>query len=444
MNPSTILLFEPSNAHTLYPFSVLHPAWELRCGALRLFEKVERQFPDARTFVYAEHERKPQYESFCERFGQKYSMQDIQQNANITGDMLVLQANVLPTMTLWQTMRRTLENMSGLSKPLVFVSHEQPFGAWIPEAAMQALQASDVPPTPHQISSLQGAFYDDAKTTHVEAHVITHLWDALKWNGDAIQDDARLFNLGAGEEISDAQGVFTINIERIALGQNVRIAPMTVLDASRGPIILEDGVDIMAQSTLIGPCAVGKYSVMKIGTKLYENTSIGEQCKVGGELKNTILQAYANKQHDGCLGYSFLSEWVNLGAGTSVSDLKNNYSRIRVRLPESSVDTSPQAAKEINTGHTSLGMLCGDHSKSGINSMFNTGTVVGVSANVFDGNYPEKFIPSFSWGGRKDSPVFELEKAIELARTVMARRNRTLTAHEEHLLRAEFQRGGRG
>jgi UDP-N-acetylglucosamine diphosphorylase/glucosamine-1-phosphate N-acetyltransferase len=433
MNPQTILLFEPPNAHELYPFSVMHPLWELRCGALRLFEKIQYQFPQTTLVLHAEGERKPHCESFSERF--KYAHRQ-----HVKGDTLILQGNVLPTVTLWQTMRRTLDNISSLAKPLLFVSHEQPYGAWIPANVLRAMQSSELPPTLHQLASLNGALYDDSKTTHVEARLITHLWDALKWNGEAIHDDARFFQCGAGEEISDVQGIFAMNIERIAIGKSVRIAPMVVLDASRGPILLEEGVDIMAQSTLIGPCFVGANSVVKIGAKIYENTSIGEQCKVGGELKNTILQAYANKQHDGCVGYSFLGEWVNLGAGTSVSDLKNNYSRIRARLPQSPTNTSPEATREINTGQTSLGMLCGDHSKSGINSMFNTGTVVGVSANVFDGNYPEKFIPSFSWGGRKDSTRFDVEKAMELARTVMARRGRLLSEQEESLLRAEFRR----
>jgi UDP-N-acetylglucosamine diphosphorylase/glucosamine-1-phosphate N-acetyltransferase len=492
MKPSSILLFEPSAPETLFPFSVLHPSWELRVGALRLFEKVQREFPSARLVFYADASREYHLRSFLARFGgmlaaaqihparQAINPDDVRvddgrsaQDERIgdelaraisyedvfrvhtedirVEDMLVLQANVLPSAALWRTMRRDVEAMreTAIARPLVFTQRGEPIAAWVPRAVLAAGSSERYLPDAHQLSSLRGAWYDTAQEVSVDARIITHLWDALKWNGEAINDDARFFELSEtlaedseplGGEWSVWRGIYVMNADHISLGRNVKIAPSVVLDASAGAVIVDDEVQIMPQATLVGPCYIGKSSVVKIGTKLYEHTSIGEYSKIGGEVKNTIIQAYTNKQHDGCVGYSFLSEWVNLGAGTNVSDLKNNYSRIRVRLPARLPGASRHEYYELQTGQTSLGLLCGDHSKSGINTMFNTGTVVGVSANVFDGNYPEKFIPSFSWGGRSDSPLFETEKAIALARTVMQRRKRTLTVYEEALLRAEANR----
>jgi UDP-N-acetylglucosamine diphosphorylase/glucosamine-1-phosphate N-acetyltransferase len=490
LKPASVLLFEPENYQALYPFSELHPVWELRCGALRLFEKIQQQFPSAELVFHADDARTMHLRSFLMRFFPEYAAtltantfaikptktsveEPVHASAErastpsvataasaAVSDVLVLQGNVLPTQALWQTLARDVEQLRDEhpSKPLVFVHRGHPFAAWIPQAVFLE---SDFMPDTHQLSQLRGALYDAAHEVSVDAHIVTHLWDALRWNGEAIADDERFFKANAWEthgthgaytpasEIpqgfqgtSDAvfQGVFMTNPERIYCAEGVRIDPLTVLDASKGAIILGTGAHVMAQSTIVGPCAIGEFSTVKIGTRLYENTSLGEHCKVGGELKNTIIQAFSNKQHDGCLGYSFLGEWVNLGAGTNVSDLKNNYSRIRVQLPREASADAVRTPVETETGQTSLGMLCGCHAKSGINSMFNTGTVIGVGANIFDGNYPAKYIPAFSWGGRKDSPAFELDKALELARTVMARRKRSLTAPETALLRASHTR----
>ncbi len=203
-----------------------------------------------------------------------------------------------------------------------------------------------------------------------------------------------------------------------------------MLDASQGPIIIGNNVQIMPQATILGPAYIGDNSVIKIGAKLYQNVSIGESCRVGGEVKNSIFQSYANKQHDGFVGDSFLSEWVNLGADTNTSNLKNTYSQIKITIEN----------EEINTGMVFLGLQCGDHTKSGINSMFNTGTVCGISAMLVDEWYQQKFIPSFIWGGGKNSTIYKIEKAIESARIVMQRRGKILTFEEEQLMRKEYKR----
>jgi UDP-N-acetylglucosamine diphosphorylase/glucosamine-1-phosphate N-acetyltransferase len=152
-------------------------------------------------------------------------------------------------------------------------------------------------------------------------------------------------------------------------------------------------------------------------------------CKVGGEVEESVIHSYSNKQHDGFLGHAYLGMWVNLGADTNNSDLKNNYGNVKVVIN----------GRLVDSGSMFVGLTMGDHSKSGINTMFNTGTVVGVSSNVFGAGFPPKFVPSFSWGGSDGQETYELEKSLAVARRVMARRKVTLSAAEESLFRTVFE-----
>ncbi len=389
--PLHIVLTEPQNADALYPFSAMHCAWEVRCGALRLFEKIQRLFPEA-SLSFAG--RDLHLRSFLARTGLA--------NTAPTGRTLVIDAGVVPTRAL----QMHIEEAISTNEPVVFTTSHGPIGFFSP---------SPMPPPA------------DTQSVAVEAQHITYLWDALSHNANAIAHDTQFFS---NTITTVLEGVYCIARERIFLGNNVAIGPCTVLDASEGPIIIGDNARIMPHSTILGPCYIGENSLIKVGAKIYGETSIGEWCKVGGEVENSIIHAYSNKQHDGFLGHSYLGEWVNLGADTNTSDLKNNYGTIRAQL----------RSDDISTGRMFLGLLCGDHTKSGINTMFNTGTVSGVSANIFGGDFPPKSIPSFSWGGRADAPRFDLEKAVALARTVMARRKRTLLPEEEELLRMEFEK----
>lgn len=388
-SPLHIVVQELSDTTLLYPFSALHCVWEVRCGALRLFEKVQCAFPSASlSFVGRDvHTR-----SFLARTGVAPVVP--------VGNTLVLDAAVVMTAALSSELSAAMQQY----ETAVFTVQQQAVGFW-------NVQPNAVP----------------AHTPLVEVHAqrIVYLWDALSLNARALADDSRFF---AHTHSPLPEGVFAVAPDNLFLGAQVSIGACTVLDASEGPIIIADHARVMPHSTVLGPCFVGAHAIVKVGAKIYGETSIGEWCKVGGEVENSIVHAYSNKQHDGFLGHSYLGEWVNLGADTNTSDLKNNYGSIRTHLRSLPVDT----------GRMFLGLLCGDHSKSAINTMFNTGTVVGVSANIFGGDFPPKSIPSFSWGGKADSPRFELDKAVDLARTVMARRKRVLLAEEEELLRLEW------
>jgi len=213
------------------------------------------------------------------------------------------------------------------------------------------------------------------------------------------------------------------------IGEGTKVKPGVVLDAENGPIYIGSNATIFSNAVIEGPAFVGDRSLIKIGAKIYENTSIGEVCKVGGEVEGSIIHSYSNKQHDGFLGHAYLGMWVNLGADTNNSDLKNNYGNVKMVID----------GKAVDTGSMFMGLVMGDHSKSSINTMFNTGTVVGVSSNVYGSGFPPKAVPSFAWGGGGELTTYEIGKAIDVARRVMGRRKMELSPVEEAVLRHVFE-----
>lgn len=290
------------------------------------------------------------------------------------------------------------------------------------EAVVAArLSADRVARLDWEAESLAFPLHELPRHTIDEAVLYGYLWDLIGDNGTRIEEDFSAY--GSESHGIVLSGAHVTNRERLALAEGAVIKPGAVIDTDAGPVILGRNVEVMPNAVIEGPCWIGEGSRIKIGAKIYGQTSIGPRCKVGGEVENTIILGYSNKQHDGFVGHSYLGAWVNLGADTNTSDLKNNYGRIRVAL----------AGREIDTGRMFLGSLIGDHAKTGINTMLNTGTVIGVAANVFGGGYPPKEIASFAWGGH-DRERFQIERAIELARTVHGRRGVPFTDADAELL----------
>lgn len=218
--------------------------------------------------------------------------------------------------------------------------------------------------------------------------------------------------------------------ENIFIEEGVEIRS-AILNASKGPIYIGKYSEIQENSVIIGPCAIGEHAVIHIGAKIRGETTIGPYCKVGGEISNSVLLGYSNKAHDGFLGNSYIGEWSNLGADTNTSNLKNNYSNVRIysEYRESYIDTETQFC----------GTFMGDHSKTGINTMLNTGSVIGVCANIFGGDFPPKHVPSFSWGSSEGFETFQLEKAFEVAERMMARRKVLFTEIDKKILSFVYQ-----
>lgn len=246
-------------------------------------------------------------------------------------------------------------------------------------------------------------------------------------NGAQIKLDFALFS--QGRKSAEIQDPFTAQYarEQIFVGEGVSVRA-AILNAEGGPIILDDGAIIQEGAIIVGPAYIGKNSMVAFGAKIRNNTSLGPNCRVGGEVGNTIFHAYSNKAHDGFLGNSYVGAWCNLGANTNNSNLKNNYKSVGLH--------SYATGTLYDTGEIFCGTFLGDYTKAGISTMFNTGTVVGVSANVYGGGFQSKYVPSFSWGGAAEGYVkYMFSKAIEVIQATMARKEMILSEEEEDILR---------
>jgi UDP-N-acetylglucosamine diphosphorylase/glucosamine-1-phosphate N-acetyltransferase len=252
---------------------------------------------------------------------------------------------------------------------------------------------------------------------------IEQVWQIFSKNGKEIERD--FFNITKGRKsisISNTNTVF--NEKNIFVEEGAEIE-CSVLNAKDGYIYIAKNAIIMENCVIRGSLALGENSQLKVGTTIYGPTTIGFGSKVGGEINNSVIWGNSNKAHDGFLGNSVLGEWCNLGAGTNNSNLKNNY------LPVKLWNYREQSF--VKTGLQFCGLVMGDHSKCGINTMFNTGTVVGLSANIYGTGFPRNFIPSFSWGGAHGLTDYQLNKAIETAQIVLSRRNLEFTDMDNHI-----------
>lgn len=260
--------------------------------------------------------------------------------------------------------------------------------------------------------------------------LILNLWDIFEQNGSQIRAD--FARLTAGRISAPITDPFTRcyapeNIF-VEAGANIRAA---ILNAENGPIYIGRNATINEGSVVIGPFSLGHDSTISWNSKMRNNTTIGPYCKVGGEVGNSVFFGYSNKSHDGFLGNSVIGEWCNLGANVNNSNLKNDYSNVKLH--------SYATGHLEDTGRIFCGLTMGDFTKAGISTMFNTGTVVGVSANVFGAGYQPKFIPSFSWGGADSRfTPYRVEKAVQVAREAFIRRNKAFDKVEEGILRAVF------
>jgi UDP-N-acetylglucosamine diphosphorylase/glucosamine-1-phosphate N-acetyltransferase len=423
---SPVIIFEDPGVKNFYPLTLTRPVCGLLCGALTLADKIRlslKRLGDREGSAWA-----------ADSFGEPvllYHVRDhisplLEGAVRSYGDLIRDSGSAL------------LLNGRALITPemLEAIAPARPAAYWAEGAVVAAVCGAE------QAAGLDGAIgaplgtdiLADLPSVDIQAPIVKYPWDLLRLNGSQIASDLALIQPRPARHAPE--GVHFVNESSISLGENVSLAPGAVLDASGGPILAEDGVTVMANSSLQGPLFMGKETIVKMGARIYGGTSIGPACKIGGEVAETIIQGCSNKQHDGFLGHSYLGEWVNLGAGTDTSDLKNNYSTVKVDINGEAVDS----------GEMFVGLFMGDHSKCGIGTTFNTGTVVGVCCNIFGSGYPPKSIPSFVWGGTGKSEEYDPARAIDTARRVMKRRGRNLDPKQEALLREvyEITSGSRG
>jgi UDP-N-acetylglucosamine diphosphorylase/glucosamine-1-phosphate N-acetyltransferase len=256
-------------------------------------------------------------------------------------------------------------------------------------------------------------------------------WHLFQHCGQAIAQDFALLTEGRRSQRLSAYNTVIGDPDLVFLEEGA-VVEASILNTKAGPIYIGKDAEVMEGCIIRGPLVLGDHAQLKMGAKIYGPCAFGPECRVGGEVNNSVLLGYSNKGHDGFLGNSVLGEWCNLGADTNNSNLKNTYGGVKA--------FSYAEGTSVDTGLQFCGLIMGDHAKSGINTMFNTGTVVGVAANVFGGGFPPKHIPSFAWGGAEGFETYDLERALGTARRVMARRNIPLDAVEEEVLREVFAR----
>jgi UDP-N-acetylglucosamine diphosphorylase / glucose-1-phosphate thymidylyltransferase / UDP-N-acetylgalactosamine diphosphorylase / glucosamine-1-phosphate N-acetyltransferase / galactosamine-1-phosphate N-acetyltransferase len=274
------------------------------------------------------------------------------------------------------------------------------------------------------------ADFDGIPIERVDVPHIDYIWDLVTYNRQEFIND---FNYHAREKKrrmlgTVLDGAHIICGENVFIDEGAVVMPGVVIDASAGPVYLDKQARIAPNSVLENAVYIGESTQVKACARIHDNVSVGKVCKVGGEVEDSIILPYSNKQHNGFLGHAYVGSWVNIGADTNNSDLKNNYGNVKVYVNGEVVDSGLQF----------LGCIIGDHSKTAINTMLNTGTIIGYSCNIFDGGFPAKYLPSFSWGGGKSVTTYDLERSIETAKRAMLRRDHTMAEFEEKLFRKIF------
>ena len=380
------ILFDGAVRNQLLPFTFTRPVADIRVGILTIREKWEKFLGSTTTTVTEEY------------LSDKFPMVELEQN-------VLINASFCPSENLVLLIKDLQENQAIFynDEPLAFYAKEDQ------EIDFDAFTITQ---------------YTDDDVLRIE-----NTWDIFEKNHQAIKRDYDVLTQGRTSE-AIPQTTIAFNPEHIFIEKGAKVMCAS-LNATDGPIYIGEDTVLMEGATIQGPFALCEHSSVKMGAKIYGGTTIGPHCKVGGEVANSVMMGFSNKGHDGYMGNSVLGHWCNLGADTNTSNLKNNYAQVRLW----DYDTERFA----KTGTQFCGLMMGDHSKCGINTMFNTGTVVGVSANIFGAGYPRNFIPSFTWGGSSGMETYNTTKAFEVAAVVMARRGLEFDTQEEAILNEVFE-----
>lgn len=380
------ILFDGPARTALLPFTYTRPVADIRIGILTIREKWEKYLGSTTTTLTEEY------------LSDKYPMVELEEN-------VMINASYLPN----ENLVAIITNLN--SNQAVFKGD-----------AVIAFFTND---------SQEEVDFDQYEIIEFDGDCLTveHTWDIFAKNDAAIRED---FALLTEDRISQpiSKTVNVISPENIFIEEGAKMEFVT-LNASSGPIYIGKNAEIMEGSVIRGPFALCEEAQVKLATKVYGATTVGPHCRIGGEINNSVLFGYSNKGHDGFLGNSVLGEWCNIGADSNNSNLKNNYEEVKL--------WSFETESFAKTGLQFCGLMMGDHSKCGINTMFNTGTVVGVSANIFGSGFPRNFVPSFSWGGASGFVTYQTNKAFEVAKIVMDRRHVEFSEQDKAILEHVFE-----
>jgi UDP-N-acetylglucosamine diphosphorylase/glucosamine-1-phosphate N-acetyltransferase len=404
-----VCIFEDTAYTNFLPLVYFRPVYELRCGARSLREKIEAALPTRSKKVL--HARPGVARCLAGELPQ-YSVNSLPDD-----DTWFINGRVLADDAFGKLVRKRPKEAR------VFCQGEDVAAAFVPRNQIVQLGSSITAGEPLNETTFRGV-----PTEPFAGRMVGYPWHLIHQTAEEIGADFEKIKRAETIAGNVYAGTHLLNKKNILVGKGSVVKPGVVLDAERGPIVIGKNVTIMPNAFVEGPVFIGDNSLIKVGAKIYHGTSIGQWCKVGGEVDASIIQSYSNKQHDGFLGHSYLGSWVNLGADTNTSDLKNTYGTIRIHVNGALLDSEMQF----------LGLIMGDHSKSGINVMFDTGTVVGVSCNIYGAGLPPKFVPSFAWGSEKKYSTYNLEKGLETAQRVMMRRDVVMSPAYEQLYRDVF------
>jgi UDP-N-acetylglucosamine diphosphorylase/glucosamine-1-phosphate N-acetyltransferase len=382
-----IVLFDEENVwRNLLPLTFTRPISKIRIGILSIDEKWKQYFKKAEISFLSQPHLSGLYP------------------ANLSETNYFINGSVIPNGSIVKQVKSLKQN-EGLAYKGVLIAFN---GS---EAALRAFNIS--------------------KTIEAtgELMFLKNVYDIFKNCGDCIKADFDLITKGRKSKVL-GKTVTVIGNRKLVFVEQGATINASILNTTGGPIYIGKDAEVMEGSVIRGPFALGEHSALKLSTKIYGPTVIGPHCKVGGEVNNSVIFGYSNKAHDGFLGNSVVGEWCNLGADTNNSNLKNNYGNVKLY--------NYLQQKAVDTGLQFCGLIMGDYSKTGINTMLNTGTVVGVAANIYGGGFPPTHIPSFSWGGANGFEVYQSEKLFETSEKVFERRGLTFGEKEKKMLNAVF------
>ncbi len=382
-----MIIFDDQQRAAFYPLAQNRSVGDLRCGILKLRQRLQQFLEDSEdTAIWIDplltdlyRERKPGW----------------QVNQAAPAKTLLVNSRL-------KVSQSSIEEVKGLPEGHCLHRGE----------VILALRTSREISALPSLSELSGMGF---KPIPSELDIYNNLSDIIHDNDRLLRFDFERLFYDNDNYFETEVGVTALNPYSIWIGENVELKPGVVLDASEGPIVLDQGARVLANAVITGPAYIGKKTLIKVGAKIYGGTSIGPSCKVGGEVEGSIFQAYTNKQHDGFLGHSFVGEWVNIGADTNNSDLKNTYSNVSFY--------SYLSRAKIDSGTMFLGTLIGDHVKLGINTSINTGCVIGVGSNLYGADLISDFIPDFSWGQATQLSKYRFDRFCATAALVKARRD---------------------
>ncbi len=377
-----IILFDNQQRDHFLPFTYTRPVAEIRIGILTITEKWKNVFDASPSFLTQDY------------LSKKYS-------AKFTDDNLYINGRLMPSL-------RTIKKISALKEGDSLVYND----TLLAFRSSKKMSLNDL----FSFTLSHGESYDAIP------FILEKITDIFSKNEDAISLDFEALTRGKKSQELNASTLFIGDKSHLFIEEGAKVYA-TSINTLEGYVYIGKNSEIMEGSCIRGSLALCEGSTIKMGAKIYGATTIGPHSKVGGEVNNSVIFGYSNKGHDGFLGNSVLGEWCNLGADTNNSNLKNNYAEVRL--------WDYPSGRFAHTGLTFCGLMLGDHSKSAINTMFNTGTVVGVSANIFGSGFPRNFIPSFTWGGSQE---YALKKVIEVAKIVYARRKKELTDEDVAIL----------